>query len=179
MATLSVGLLLCAAPAGAIVETLPTGVGAEEVKVGLQPPSTTLHAGAEVNGEEPKKFGNPTGAPVVTSNKTYAIYWDPTDNYHGDWQGVIDTFFHNLGAGSGSLASVYAVDAQYTDAANQHADYASTFQGAYTDTDPYPTSGKCADPHPLTRRYLSGGRTRRDHVYHQCADRNRARSFYR
>jgi PKD domain len=149
MATLSVALLLTAAPAGAIVETVPTGSGPEEVEVGLQPPSTTLHVGAEVNGEEPKKFANPIGAPVVTTNKTYAIYWDPTDSYHGDWQGVIDTFFQNMGAGSGSLASVYAVDAQYTDAANQHADYASTFQGAYTDTDPYPTSGPCVDPHKL------------------------------
>ncbi len=86
---------------------------------------------------------------MVTSNKTYAIYWDPTDNYHGDWQGVIDTFFQNMGTASGSRGSVFAVDAQYTDAANQHADYAATFQGAYTDTDPYPTSEQCVDPHPL------------------------------
>jgi hypothetical protein len=141
--------MLLAAPAGAVVTKVPTGVGVEEVTVGLQPRSTTLHNGAEVLGEEPKQFANPTGAPVVASNKTYAIYWDPTDNYHGDWQEVIDTFFKNMGAGSGSLASVYSVDAQYTDAANQHAAYASTFQGAYTDTDPYPASGKCVDPHPL------------------------------
>ena len=118
--------------------------------VGLQPRSTTLHVGA---GSEPKQFANPTGAPVLPANKTYAIYWDPTDNYHGDWQGVIDTFFHNMGASSKSssesLGSVFSVDAQYTDAANQHADYASTFMGAYTDADPYPTSGKCTDPHPL------------------------------
>jgi hypothetical protein len=149
IATLSAALLLAAAPAGAIVETLPTGVGSEEVEVGLQPPSTTLHDGAEVNGEEPKKFANPSGAPVLISNKTYAIYWDPTDSYHGDWQGVIDTFFQDMGAGSGAFGSAYAVDAQYTDAANQHADYASTFQGAYTDTDPYPETGNCTDPHPL------------------------------
>jgi hypothetical protein len=134
---LSLGMV---ASAGAIVTTV------NATKVGLQPRSTTLNSGA---GPEPKAFANPTGAPVLPANKTYAIYWDPTDNYHGDWQGVIDTFFQNVGAASGSLASVYAVDAQYTDAANQHADYASTFQGAYTDTDAYPTSGKCTDPHPL------------------------------
>jgi hypothetical protein len=157
-ATRRMALALCTAtalslfavtvPASAVVTTVPTGVGAEKVTVGLQPRSTTLHDGAEVGGEEPKQFANPTGAPVLPANKTYAIYWDPTDNYHGDWQGVIDTFFQNMGAGSGSLASVYAVDAQYTDAANQHADYASTFQGAYTDTDPYPAK-TCEDPHPL------------------------------
>ena len=134
---------LTVTPAGAIVTTV------ESTKAGLQPRSTTLHAGAEVGGEEPKKFANPTGAPVLPANKTYAVYWDPTDNYHGDWQEVIDRFFQNMGTASGSLASVFAVDAQYTDAANQHADYASTFQGAYTDTDPYPAGGNCSDPHPL------------------------------
>ncbi len=146
VATLSAALLLAAAPAGAVVKKVPTGVGSEEVTVGLQPHSVTLQVGTS---SEAKQFANSTGAPVLPTNKTYAIYWDPTDNYHGDWQGVIDGFFHSLGAGSGSLDSVYAVDAQYTDSANQHADYASAFQGAYTDTDPYPTSGKCTDPHPL------------------------------
>lgn len=100
-------------------------------------------------GKEPEHFANGSGAPVLPSSKAYAIYWDPTDHYHGDWQNVVDTFFHNMGAASGSLASVFAIDAQYTDAANQHAAYESTFMGAYTDTDRYPTSGNCADPHPL------------------------------
>ena len=144
-AATALSLFAITAPAGAVVKKVPTGLG-PEVTVGLQPRSITLHVGA---GPEPKAFANSTGAPVLPTNKTYAIYWDPTDNYHGDWQEVIDTFFHNLSAGSSSLGSVYAVDAQYTDAANQHADYASAFQGAYTDTDPYPTSGKCTDPHPL------------------------------
>ena len=57
-----------------------------------------------------------------------------------------------MGAASGTLGNVFAVDAQYTDKANQHALYKSTFQGAYTDTDAYPASG-CEDPGtPLTRR---------------------------
>jgi hypothetical protein len=116
------------------------------VTVGLQPRSTSLLAGV---GAGPESFANPIGDPVLPANKTYAIYWDPTDSYHGDWRAVIDTFFHNMGTASGSLASVFAVDAQYTDAANQHAAYESTFMGAYADTDPYPASGKCADPHPL------------------------------
>ncbi|HEV3318409.1 MAG TPA: hypothetical protein VG053_01585 [Solirubrobacteraceae bacterium] len=138
--------LTITASAGAAVRKVPTGSGVEEVTVGLQPRSIALHVGA---GPEPKQFANSSGAPVLPTNKTYAIYWDPTDNYHGDWQGLINTFFQNLGAGSGSLASVYAVDAQYTDAAHHHADYASVFQGPYTDTDPYPTSGNCVDPNPL------------------------------
>ena len=71
---------------------------------------------------------------------------------------MIDTFFQNMGAASGSFASVFAVDAQYTDAANQHADYASTFQGAYTDTDPYPTSGNCTRSASAGRRKTYPGK---------------------
>jgi hypothetical protein len=142
----SVSLATLSTPAYAHVEEVLTKTGGPEIKVGLQPRSTVLRDGV---GTEPKRFANSSGAPVLSSNKTYAIYWDPTDNYHGDWQALIDTFFHSMGSASGSLASVFAVDAQYTDAANQHAAYASTFQGAYTDTDPYPTVGKCTDPHPL------------------------------
>lgn len=131
---------LCASAGARVSEAVPGST------VGLQPRSAVLRDGV---GPEPKRFANGSGAPVLPANKTYAIYWDPTDNYHGDWQTLIDTFFHNMGAASGSLASVFAVDAQYTDAANQHAAYASTFQGAYTDTDPYPAVGTCTDPHPL------------------------------
>lgn len=133
-------VVLCASAGAHVSEAVPG------TTVGLQPRSTALRDGA---GTEPKRFANGNGAPVLPSNKTYAIYWDPTDNYHGDWQTLIDTFFHNMGAASGSLASVFAVDAQYTDAANRHAAYKSTFMGAYTDTDPYPAVGNCIDPHPL------------------------------
>ena len=64
---------------------------------------------------------NPTGNPVLHANATFAIYWDPTDHYHGAWRHVIDTFFGNLGAASGALDNVFAVDAQYTDKTNQPA----------------------------------------------------------
>ncbi len=101
-------------------------------------------------GSQCLHFANPNGGVVLPTNNTYAIYWDPTYHYHDDWQHVIDTFFQNMGAASGSFASVFAVDTQYTDAVNHHADYKSTFQGAYTDTDPYPTVSNCSDPAPFT-----------------------------
>jgi hypothetical protein len=140
ISVLALSLAVAVASAGAIVTTVGT-------KVGLQPRSMSLLEGVGVG---PESFANPSGDPVLASNKTYAIYWDPTYHYHNDWEGVIDGFFHNVNAASGSLASVFAVDAQYTDAANQHAAYASTFMGAYTDTDPYPAGvSNCKDPHPL------------------------------
>lgn len=138
-------LAFAAAPAGAIVTTVGS------TNAGLQPRSTSLLLGGyEGIGPEAKTFANAAGSPIVASSKTYAIYWDPTDHYHGDWQNVIDTFLNSMGADSGSLAGVFAVDAQYTDAANHHALYKSTFMGAYTDTTSYPSSGNCVDPHPLT-----------------------------
>ena len=133
-------LVFCAA-AGAVVNKEVPGN-----KVGLEPRSLSILDGG---GAGPESFANPSGGPVLPSNKTYAIYWDPTDHYHGDWQGVINGFFHSMGAASGGLGSVFSVDTQYTDAVNQHAAYSSTFMGAYTDTDRYPTVGNCTDPHPL------------------------------
>jgi hypothetical protein len=139
------------APAGALV----TEAGGP--KVGLQPRSTLLFQGDTLKAGVPRyaahpaypeKFANPTGAPVLASSRVYAIYWDPTDNYYGDWQNSIDTFLQAMGAGSGSLGSVFAVDSQYTDAANQHASYRSTFMGAVTDTEKYPAA-TCIDPKPL------------------------------
>ena len=134
-------LAFAVAPAGAIVTTV------ESTKAGLQPRSTSLLHGVTPEAET---FANPGGNPIVAASKTYAIYWDPTDHYHGDWQHVVNTFLQSMGASSGSLAGVFAVAAQYTDATNHHALYQSTFMGAYTDTNPYPSSGNCVDPHPLT-----------------------------
>ncbi len=147
LTALCLSLVVLCASAGAVVNKEVPGT-----TVGLQPRSMSLLDGV---GAEPESFANSSGDPVLSSNKTYAIYWDPTSiywdptyHYHNDWEGVIDKFFQNMGSASGSLASVFAVDTQYTDAANQHAAYASTFMGAYTDTDPYPTK-TCIDPHPL------------------------------
>ncbi len=141
------------APAGAKVVEAEAGA----VKAGVQPRSTLLFPGeTAVAGKPlyakdpayPEKFANPTGAPVLSSSRVYAIYWDPTDNYHGDWQHSIDTFLQGMGAESGSFGSVFTVDSQYTDAANQHASYRSTFMGALTDTEKYPPR-ICKDPEPL------------------------------
>lgn len=136
-----VALGLAAVPAGAVVTTVGS------TKIGLQPRETQSVFDAMPTAES---FNNPEGNLVLHKNETYAIYWDPTDHYHGDWQYLIDTFFQGLGADSGSTDTVFAVDSQYTDRSNLPASYLSTFRGAYTDTDPYPAgAGDCTDPHPL------------------------------
>jgi hypothetical protein len=157
VASLMLALLFAAPPAGAFLTTV------EGTNVGLQPRSVEAFDGRLrwdplVEPEvmpSPESFANEAGNPVVSASKIYAIYWDPTDHYHGDWQHVIDGFLQNMGAASGTLDNVFAVDAQYTDKSNKHALFKSTFQGAYTDTDAYPPSG-CEDPHPLNPLDLIG-----------------------
>jgi hypothetical protein len=105
---------------------------------------------------EPKLPLTYHGGPVMHSNVTYAIYWDPTQNpsgqYDGDWKSLIDRYFKDVGGDSGGLGNVYAIASQYTDSTAGRAAYASNFRGAYTDTTPYPTSG-CVDPAPEPERF--------------------------
>jgi hypothetical protein len=117
---------------------------------GVTPRSTLLVDGFQslFAKTEPENFSNASGHAVVHSSNVYAVYWDPTDHYHGDWQHNIDGFLHNAGAESGSGDTVFSVDTQYLDRTNHRGPYSITYRGAYTDTDPYPTPG-CTDPKAL------------------------------
>jgi len=106
------------------------------------------NASADSFNNNPNHAGHP--GPVMHSVATYAVYWDPQDYYHGDWQEQIDGFLAKLGSASGQLGSVFAVDEQYTDTTNKPAAGGSAFRGAYTDTNPYPETENCTDPHPWT-----------------------------
>ncbi len=113
----------------------------------------SAQAGAVISGEfgyqrrsavsvnrEPLQYH---GGPVLHSSDAYTIYWDPIGNYRGDWKQIINEYFYNVGAASGTSEDVFAMNGQYGDgggaAANQ-----STFRGSYTDKDAYPASG-CAE----------------------------------
>ncbi len=97
------------------------------------------------------------GGPVMGTNQTYAIYWDPTvlrpgdpgrpGKFHGDWQQLIDQFLFDVGANDGSYGNVFALTPQYTEANGTRAAYQSTFRGGAVDHDPYPSDG-CTDPDP-------------------------------
>lgn len=132
-------LLLTAVPAGAIV------VHVSPAEVGLQPRETNF----VLDGELGASFANPSGNPVMHSNSTYTVFWDPTNSYHGDWQHLINEFLQRVGSSSGGLANVFAVDEQYTDRSNAPLSNHSVFKGAYTDTNAYPSPGGCTDPHPF------------------------------
>jgi hypothetical protein len=148
LTAVSLSLACFAAPAGAKVVGVATGSGT--TAVGLQPRNAT----SVLDGGSGSDFENPTANPVLHGTQasggieTYAIYWDPTDHFHGDWQHLVNTFLHNMGAEGGAFSNVFAVDTQYSDGTNTPAASRSTFRGAYTDTNAYPTPG-CTDPQPL------------------------------
>jgi PKD repeat protein len=83
--------------------------------------------------------------PVDSATDVYAVYWDPVKAYRSDWMQLIDGYLRNVGAGSGALGNVFALNAQYRSATGERASYNVTFRGAYTDTAAYPPSG-CAEP---------------------------------
>ena len=97
------------------------------------------------------------GGPVIHASDTYAIYWDPLELYNSEWMRLIDGYFRNVGEASGSQNNVFALNAQYGEtgyrtgpgasaaAKEDHAADQTTFRGAYTDTDSYPTSGGCTE----------------------------------
>jgi len=83
------------------------------------------------------------GGPVMTTNKTYAIYWVPsTFSIAPGYDTTINQYFTDVAHDSNMSTNVYATDTQYyQNPGTVHIQYSSTFGGAVTDTNPYPASG--------------------------------------
>jgi hypothetical protein len=77
------------------------------------------------------------GGPVMTTNKTYAIYWQPAGySYGSGYTSTINQFFGDVAHDNGLGSNVYAIDTQYSSI-----QYSSTFGGSVTDTSAFPSSG--------------------------------------
>jgi hypothetical protein len=126
MAVATVVLFLFAPPAGAVV----SGAFGQQQRA-----KPTIKV-------EPLQYH---GGPVLHSSDSYAIYWDPSGSYNSHWMELIDGYMHNVGADSGTLGNVFALNGQYGDAGGGAANK-STFRGGYVDTDEYPTTGNCSEP---------------------------------
>jgi hypothetical protein len=55
------------------------------------------------------------GGPVLHSNTTYAIFWDPAGRLSPSYRAVIAKYFADVAADSGKTSNSYGVDAQYSD----------------------------------------------------------------
>ncbi len=82
------------------------------------------------------------GGPVMTTNKVYAIYWQPPGyRFPSGYQAGINGYFQNLQAANGKNTNVYDVATQYYQGSGsnrQYVQYHTTFGGATLDTNPLP-----------------------------------------
>jgi hypothetical protein len=80
------------------------------------------------------------GGPVLRTNETFAIFWDPAGALPPSYRSLISRYLQDVAADSGSNGNVYSVLDQYYDTSGPVA-YSSTFAGSAVDTDPFPTGG--------------------------------------
>ena len=87
------------------------------------------------------------GGPVLHSNRTHLIFWEPAGSglcFDPGYESLIETFLNDVAADSHMTTNVYGLTGQYTDAGGPAA-YDSTYGGSVIDTDPLPPSG-CVEP---------------------------------
>ena len=175
LCSLVLALSLGASSAGAVVAkirghgygvTLVNGVNPASL-AGTQHthvPAASSPAGAPRNFDGAPKGGGPLldeGGPVMHATNTHVIYWDPNSEFTATTKGIVGSFFTNVAHDSGLASNVFGVAGQYTDATGNAA-YNSTFRGALTDTNAYPTSGctvpetEFSDPGPYTECLFDG-----------------------
>jgi hypothetical protein len=105
-------------------------------------PQTPAHIGGVVPviGKQVGDAGLPLvyhGGPVMTTNKTYAIYWVPNGySIASGYDTKINQFFGDVAHDSNMGTNVYAVDTQYSSI-----QYSSSVGGSWTDTGSFPSSG--------------------------------------
>src|SRR5207249_5469393 len=77
------------------------------------------------------------GGPVMTTNKTYSIFWKPSgQTFSANYVSTINQYFQDVAHDSGMSTNVYASDTQYSSI-----QYSSTFGGTATDTAAFPANG--------------------------------------
>jgi hypothetical protein len=85
---------------------------------------------------------------VMRTNQTFAIFWIPPGyTVSSNYVNLINRFFSDVAAASGSTSNVYFSDTQYYDTETgspQFIQYNSTFGGSYVDTTAFYPNG-CSD----------------------------------
>jgi PKD domain len=87
------------------------------------------------------------GGPVLHSNRTHAIFWEPAGSglsFEPGYESLIETFLIDVAADSHRTTNVYGLSGQYSDGSGPAA-YDSTYDGALVATDPLPANG-CTEP---------------------------------
>jgi PKD domain len=109
-----------------VVPDLPTGA--------TSPRAAQVISGASLD------YG---GGPVMHSNRTHVIFWNPSNKaltWDPGYQDLITGFLTNVAADSHKPTNVYGLTGQYNDGTGR-AYYDSTYAGALQDTDGAPGNG--------------------------------------
>ncbi len=110
---------------GGIVRDVPTGARAD---VSMVSPQSALPSPALPYG----------GGPVLHSNRTHPIFWEPAGSgltFDAGYESLIETFLVDDAADSRKTTNVYSLSGQYRDRSGPAA-YDSTYGGAVVDTRP-------------------------------------------
>ena len=89
------------------------------------------------------------GGPVLHSNRTHLIFWQPAGSglrFEPGYAALIKRFLRQVAADSRRPGNIFGLTGQYGDAHGPAA-YDSTYAGAVLATDPLPPGG-CAEPPP-------------------------------
>ena len=87
------------------------------------------------------------GGPVLHSNRTHLIFWQPAGSslsYDPGYQQQFELFLSRVAADNRTTTNVYSLTGQYTDSIGP-AVYNSTYDGAVLAVDPLPANG-CSEP---------------------------------
>lgn len=87
------------------------------------------------------------GGPVLRTNETFAIFWDPSNSLSQAYRDLVIRYLQDVAADSGTT-NVYSVLDQYYDKTGPIA-YASTFAGSAIDTNPYPSGCPTTSEYPV------------------------------
>jgi hypothetical protein len=153
-------LVLVAGVAAAEPPSPDAAAGVGNDILGVVPTQAAAHSQA---GGGAKAGSNLTyhGGKVLLTNKTVAIYWSPSNaiGSGSSYSSLINQYFGDVAAASGTTGNVYAVETQYYNSTNAHIAYSSTFTGAVYDSQPYPANG-CSDSVSQTTTCLSDAQLR-------------------
>ncbi len=89
------------------------------------------------------------GGPVLHSNNTHLIFWEPEGSgltYDTGYQALIEQFLSDVAVDSRMPTNIYGLSGQYRDSLGAAA-YDSTYRGAVVATNPLPPNG-CSEPLP-------------------------------
>jgi hypothetical protein len=130
-----------AAPPGGQGETIPTAPGH-----GIVPTWAASMASPWAHGAFRPTYGSGQlryhGGSTMTTNNTYAIYWQPSNwsqQFPSGYSTLVNQYFGDVAADSGKTSNVYYTETQYSGI-----QYKSTFAGYAVDSDPLPANG-CSD----------------------------------